>query len=76
MTIRNGFEGQGISGIATLLVMFAAWFVLSVAILIVMEGLLLQPSTLLLLLLIVFAVTLHPYCRHFGCNGRFVRPSH
>ena len=44
MTLKNGLEGEGISGVATLVVMFAAWFTLSVAVLIVMEGLSVRSS--------------------------------
>jgi V-type H+-transporting ATPase subunit a len=39
MTIRQAFFFSGATGVAFLFVMFAAWFFLSVAILIVMEGL-------------------------------------
>lgn len=38
MTLANAFEMSGVAGVLFLVVAFAMWFVLTVAVLVVMEG--------------------------------------
>lgn len=38
MSMENAFEGEGITGVITLVVLFAMWFVLTLGVLILMEG--------------------------------------
>ena len=38
MTLKNAFEMTGVIGVLFLVVAFAMWFVLTVAVLVVMEG--------------------------------------
>jgi len=38
MTLANAFETPGIAGVIFLVVAFAMWFVLTVAVLVIMEG--------------------------------------